>query len=150
VRRTLPMEKKEEYVRADGQALARFLGFVEGRLRVPIPEMWEAAVHAAQGRSQESIVFDIPDKFFKVLPPSEDKWLKRDADNWVVRVDNETVKLPTDDGLGTQGLATVLMDSDRVYVALFITCPGPPSRLWALDRRTNKTIWSSKTLGNGR
>lgn len=57
--RTVPEAKK--FVAPDANAIARFLGLVEGRVRFPILEAWEAALKSAKADNHRDLLcFPLP------------------------------------------------------------------------------------------
>jgi hypothetical protein len=137
VRRTVPGQKSGARIRPDTHAVTRFLGFVEGRIKVVIPELWEEVVKSDS----------IPEKLLKGSLPEVSK-LKLDGDDWIVKTDNGTIKLPAENGSARADAAAVQSDGEIAYVAVYGPFPVP-YRLLAVNRRTGKVIWSTKVWGVG-
>ncbi len=144
VRRTMPEAKQEEVVSPDGHAISRFLGLVEGRVQIPIPEVWEATVKSAKAYSRRPIGFSYP----KLLKRPTTEHLKRDGDQWIVKTGSQSIRVPVEDRLGPVDNAAVQFAGEMAYVALY-GWPPIPYRLLAIDRGNGKVIWSSKVWGAG-
>jgi hypothetical protein len=146
VRRTFPDADPHEIVVPGRQALSRFLGVLEARMRVPIPEAWEATFKSARAYHHEVPWFVYPekpaDRFRGLVKP------KREGDQWVVTLGRVTVRVPAEDGREFVEHATVLVDGTTVYVALY-GWPPTPSRLLAVDQGSGKTLWSTKVWAAG-
>ena len=85
----------------DSAVLARFLGFVEGRLRCAIPEYWAASVGSAKYSDSRDIWFAIGEPVSsavaairkikgRVVP-------RREGDHWIVQEGGLSLTLPADD-----------------------------------------------------
>jgi len=145
VRRTMSTANPAARAAAYSDAVSRFLGFVEGRIQVPIPELWREWIKKDGRFSQEQekkVFAGIPDE---VMKP------KREADRWVVKVHGETIKLLKEekpDGRALVGYAAVQLEGEKGYAAVY-TLASYPYNLWALDRKTSKVIWSSEVWATG-
>jgi hypothetical protein len=62
VRRTMPEAERGDVVVPDSPAVSRFLGLVEGRLRVPIPKTWAETLQSSAGHGQKSTSFEVFDR----------------------------------------------------------------------------------------
>ena len=146
VRMTMPAAKGAELVRADSQAVARFLGVVEGRTQVPLPEIWEQMIRPVTGYSQQHMAF-LLDK--ELIEKSSERFKpKRDGDRWIVKRNEEEFRVPIEPQLGPQDHATVAVDDGRAYLCLY-GWPPSPFRLLAVDRQSKKTIWTTEVWAAG-
>ncbi len=145
VRRTMPKAKQQDLVSPDVAALARFLGLVEGRIRTPIPEAWEAAVKSTKGSSRMATWFSYPELIEGALKKNRPR---RDAHEWIVEKDRMSIRVPVEDGLGPVDNVAAHLDTEAVYIALY-GWPPVPYRLLAVDRASKKVIWSSKVWAAG-
>ncbi len=146
VSRTLPKAEQDEAVSPDAQAISRFLGLLEGRVRCPIPKAWEASVKSAKGRSQGRISFTRPERQERLLTGRRP--LERVGQLWAVKMDGQLIKLPAADGLGIVDCASVELAAEKAFVALY-GWPPTPYRLFAVDRESGKVLWSSKAWAAG-
>lgn len=145
VRRTFPQAKQQNAVNVNGRAISRFLGLIEGRLRVIIPESWEASAMSATGYGQNTIGFTLSEPMWEIL--KKQKPLRSD-DHWILEKDGQTIKLPAEDGHGLIRNFSLLIDGETTYVALY-GWPATPYSLFAIERGSNKILWSSKAWATG-
>ena len=61
VRRCIPKETRGRSMSVDPRFLFRFLGFVEGRLQISIPQWWEKGVLRSQAHSRARVSFTAAD-----------------------------------------------------------------------------------------
>jgi hypothetical protein len=148
VRRTMPESRHEDVVSPDLLAISRFLGLIEGRIQVPIPTSWEESLKSARGYDQRSVGFPPPNAA-DTDPRVSKMWLpSRDGHHWVVKRENESVRISAEDGLGSVHHAAVARTRDRTFVALYGADAGP-YRLLAIDEGTTKVLWSSNVWADG-
>jgi hypothetical protein len=140
----MPTEQQDDHVKPDGLAVARFLGFVEGRLRTPIPEAWEEAVKSVHGYSRSAVSFYVPND------KTSSRGLKpeREGDDWIIEIESRRIQLPRDDQLRPVVDAAVTVVDDIGYVALYCSFPVP-YRVFAIDLANKQGKWSSKVWGTG-
>jgi hypothetical protein len=122
VRRTVREAEQQEPVNPDGQAISRFLGLVEGRLQIPLPQAWEASVRSAMAYGRRAIWFSWPElaeRSFALHTPV------REGDRWMVVQSGRPIKLAVEDRDGPVGEAAVLSAGGTVYVALYGSRPAP-------------------------
>ncbi len=145
VRRTMPETEQEDAVTPDLLAISRFLGLIEGRLQVPLPKTWEETVKSAVGRGQKTIWF--PRWDLVLVERRFTPWsFTRDGDHWLVKNENQLIKLPAEDAMVSN--VTVECAGESAYVALYGS--QSPYRLFAIDQRKGKIAWSSKVWGTAR
>jgi hypothetical protein len=143
VRRTMPEVDKQRFVAADGFAISRFLGLVEGRTHVPIPKTWEETVKSARGPCQTHIGFEYPKAFRKEIESAV--WeATREGPNWLVKKGDQLIKVPAADG-GMFSDATVELSHQRTYVTIYVS--KSQCELYALDPASGKVEWTSKVWG---
>jgi hypothetical protein len=144
--RTLPVEEQDKLVIPDARMISRFLGLLEGRIQVHIPEGWEAAVKSAKAYGQRSVTFSVPRH--EDQPSPGHGFLRRAGDRWIVKKESQLIKLPADDGAGPVDYASVEFADSRAYTALYGWMPIP-YLLSATDRGSGEIIWSSRVWANG-
>jgi hypothetical protein len=145
VRRTMPEAEQRDVISPDRVALSRFLGLVEGRIQVPIPDAWEATVTSTKGYGKAAIWFprlELVDKQLVTRRPL------RDGERWMVKMENLSLKLAAEDGLGPVDNFATVRDGEIVYVALYGSRPTP-FRLFAVNRDNARPIWSTKVWAAG-
>ena len=144
VRRTMPENERQGVVVPDPLAVARFLGLVEGRIRIPIPNVWEEAVKSAKGRGQRDIRFDR--QYVRDKTSSSGRWLvERKGGDQLVTRGSELIKVPARDPELVME-AAVLLDGDTAIVALY-SPSSRPFRLVSIDRKGKKLNWTSEVWG---
>lgn len=133
----------------DAAALNRFVGFVEGRLRVPLPREWTEGVLSAWVTSQKMICFQSIEEKFDV--ETEAGWRVSGVDEandfedqLRITVGGHDLTVPaslrSDSFFSWQRFASVAHDSRRCYVAHF--GPGPFSyTLYCLDLESGDRKW---------
>lgn len=134
----------------DKAALARFLGFLEGRTRRPIPPIWRKAVESATPYGG-FFGFPAPNATGKPsdpLGPASSAALKREGDRWVVSGEGLTVSLPSKDPPTPNEKATMIADRETAYAVVYTNTPGP-YKVFAVERRTGRVAWSSRLLMPG-
>jgi hypothetical protein len=143
----MPEAEQHEVISPDGQAISRFLGLVEGRIQVPIPKAWEATVKSAKGYGQRAIWFSYPKR---VERSSIEDWsLGRDGDQWIVKKDGQSIRVPVEVRLAPVEKAAVHLAAETAYVALYHSWPPTPYRLLAVHPGNGKVIWSAKVWAAG-
>ena len=160
VRRTLPQAKIPRGTPADPLALARFAGFVQGRVQVPVPESWDATLCTAQSNGPGLDWFTVGEKwrYRRTRNASGDSApahleiervdgsLRVVSGKTVVRIGSEMVERADQNG---QSAVNVLMTDDRCYVVLH-GGDCSPYQIACLDRESSKVIWLSTVRATGR
>lgn len=152
VRRTIPKGDELADVKPERTALSRFLGLVEGRLHMPLPPGWEAALQATSSNGRENIWFGDPDEVgAKVVVHGDATENDRHADfrqeghQCRVTVGDKTWLLPSEDLVESM---FVELAGATAFVALY--CWPPASyTLYAIDRESGKVLWRSKVWAQG-
>jgi hypothetical protein len=121
VRRTVPEADQQALINPDSGTLSRFLGLVEGRLQVPIPEKWEATIRSAKGNSRRNIWFSY------LGQPG------REGDLGIVGRDNQ---------------AAVCLAMERAYIAIY-QWPPIPYKVLSIDLSTRRILWVSEVWAAG-
>jgi hypothetical protein len=144
----MPETEQVDVVTPDLLAISRFLGLIEGRIRVPIPKTWEETVRSVQGHGQRNIWFPPRPDLVLVARRSEQWLVERDGAHWLVKKGSQLIKFPAEDGLGPVSYATAECAGEWAYVAMYDT----PSayRLFAIDQGNAKVMWSSKVWGTSK
>lgn len=128
--------------------LARFLGVVEGRLRCTIPKAWAASVGSAKYTTQRIIWFPTNENYYPmkgmVLGLIGGRLIPhRVGDRWIVKAGGEPSALAADHLMGRFDFATVKVQGDMAYVALYTNSPNPYT-LCAVKRSSGTVIWSTE------
>lgn len=152
VRRTIPEGDELADVKPERTALSRFLGLVEGRLHMPLPPIWEAALQSTSSNGRANIWFGDPDEIgAKVVVHGDATENDRRADfrcedhQCRVTVGDKTWLLPSEDLVETM---FVELSRTTAFVALY--CWPPASyTLYAIDRESGKAFWTSKVWAHG-
>jgi hypothetical protein len=144
VRQTMPETKQEATATPDPLGIARFLGLIEGRLRVPVPKAWEEVLKSARGQDRNSIYF--PPCDLELTERRSRKWmLEREGANWLVKQDKQVIKLPAEAKLGPISQVTVECVGNTTYAALYGS--SFKYRLFAIDQSNGRIMWSSFVWG---
>jgi hypothetical protein len=146
VSRTLPASRQEEPLAPDDQAISRFLGLLEGRIQIPVPAAWEAAVKSVKAHRQGEVRFSRVKEAGQPFP--DGAFLRRAGERWIVKKDGHLIKLPANDGLGPVDFAAVEIAPERAYTALF-GWPPVPYELSATDRGSGEIVWSTRVWATG-
>ena len=131
------------------RSVQRFLGFVEGRLRIALPRFWEAAIRDVMAYDRFEISFsDIPLKPDHTIPlvaiersnmsqrPEEKKIeLKLPGESLIV-ASQSFHKAATEFGI----TLSAFLARKRCYVAIYHCLPGRYS-MWCIDRKTGEVLW---------
>jgi hypothetical protein len=143
--RTLPTEEQDEPVVPDEQVVARFLGLLEGRIRILIPKEWETAVKSVKARGGRKVAFSVPEHREQPMPGHG--FLRGAGNKWYVKTVGQLIKLPADAALYADH-AVVDLSAERAYTALYTRFPYP-YKLYATDRGTGEIIWSTLVWADG-
>ena len=146
VRRTMPEAMPNHDVSPDGEAIARFLGLIEGRLQVAVPDAWEATVKSAKSHDCKNTWFSCPKKLKQLT--GADGRIRRVDDEWLLDRDGLSIRIPAGCDIRENSNIAVQIDGDNLYLALY-DCPPTPYRLVAIDRASNKINWSSEVWAAG-
>jgi hypothetical protein len=162
IRRAIPeKEGKESKREVDGRLLQRFLGFLEGRLRVNLPKQWERSVGAARAFHRDNIVFDV-DRKRRMIRGTHGFYLDRQNKLNVRRnsaelvVDRVSIGIPMDAYKRLTAMKpthrcsqlSVLVSGDRCFIANYANT-GTPFFLLCLNRTSNEVEWQSEAKGSG-
>jgi len=152
VYRALPKEEREpETDRAAPNpfAMSRFLGLIEGRLGVNIPESWEAAFASVNISEQIYVSFPENDtegadgegaiqKASVVLEQSKGHLIvKQGAEIWLLPSEDQWVEN-----------ASVALTDEHAYLAAYSQFPVH-YRLYKLDRQTGNILWVARVWADG-
>jgi hypothetical protein len=142
---------REDSTKLDRQvAIARFLGFVEGRLGISLPVWWEEAIHKAGNEGKGHIGPGLPKNPYHHV--ASGRWefdmpngqsISRTDDSTTISFCDETMSIPkalVDEVIG--GRMSVLIEKDRCFVASHNTL-GYSYPLTCLDRKTGKLLWKA-------
>ncbi len=153
---TVPIERGTEQYQPDAKALAWFLGFVEGRIRVAPPEWWRKAIRDAHAYDRDNI---------ELLGRLESNpYHRRDALSFPVNADVENLGDAIVYSVGVEKLAIpeeLLLRADggelfgavsgsftdkHLFVAVHHDVPHAHD-VACLERATGKVVWRSKACG---
>ena len=142
-----------ESARPGNAALNRFLGLVEGRVGVPIPDFWEAGVlstvhqRAERAEWDDYVYFPTPQRLENGAherPSDAGDWsLRRADDRWLVTQGGVKWSLPAHDGRGPVDHVRVHLRGGNAYVALYAWPPGG-HMVHSVDRSSGRVVWSSE------
>lgn len=153
VRRTLPEEKQAKALPPDKNELYRFLGLVEGRTQIPLPERWASIVLSAGSYGRGNIWFPRPKGLFEpggYAPDTgeERPALQKEGDQWKVTLDGKMWSAPKGVDYERDTLV-VASASETLFLASYNYWPANPFAVYALDRQTGKTLWWSNVWAEG-
>ena len=96
--RTMPKDSKSRVREKRSRVeVSRFLGLVEGRTRVPIPNSSEVNVKSTTGYSQTHIRFEYPRAFHKEIESAV--WdAAQEGPIWTVKKGNQLIQFPAANG----------------------------------------------------
>lgn len=148
--RSIPYTERQEVLRPAGEAVSRFLGLVEGRLQVAIPNVWEEAVKSARENDQGDYSFRGMPRESKARQGAGEVAvsLRREGDRWIVATGTKTLQFPARPTMGRVTDAMVKVNGETAYVALY-GWPPRPYRLYAVEHSTGKIVWSSEVWAEG-
>lgn len=154
---TVPEDDQSDQIRPDEVAIHRFLGLVEGRVRVPIPPIWVAGVtsvifnRAERPDWDDYLSFPTPKRLdeasYKPRADVGDASFRRANDRWLVTQGSEEWSLPAYDGVGPVDYVRVHLCGGDAYVALY-AWPPDGHMVHAIDRNSGEVMWSSKVWGS--
>jgi hypothetical protein len=158
VRRTISEEKQPIAVKPDADALHRFVGFLEGRLNVPLPNWWEQKLLNAHAYEREHTYFPLLDErpYHRtesgLSALSHIKIAKIDKD-LVASEGNRSFRIPsllveTSQRKGPVDAVGVLIDEERCYVALH-SARCSPFKVSSVDRSVDRVVWSVEVWAAG-
>jgi hypothetical protein len=147
IRRTMPEAKLPRVLHPDmpgagtvsEEKVARFLGLIEGRLRVAPPREWEAALKSARWYGRNAYFFSSSDE-----RDVRSGWqVRRDGEHWVLRQDGDSIRVSAKNTKGVLNAAVVEFDKNTEFVALYHSAPVG-YMLFALERGSGTEIWHSE------
>lgn len=132
--------------------MQRFLGFVEGRLQVAIPQVWEESV--ANASQSEGGWFYFPIVKTKIYARTSAgfrihgaKNAEKEGDRLIVSWEGESVSLPfkliENEDTGGYDVISCALSSDKAFIAFHRDWPGP-MRVICVDRKTSGVAWSAE------
>jgi hypothetical protein len=134
-------------------AVARFLGFIEGRLRLSLPDWWEEAVEAAFLGGCGRVVPGVPKPWPYHVVPFRD-WtigmplgqsIQENDKAVVLKSGDETAAVSAvfvKEHFGKPECLSILIDKDRSFVA-YHNDFGYSFSLLCLDRKSGNLIWKA-------
>jgi hypothetical protein len=151
VLRTMPEKEQKQSAAPDPPAISRFLGLVEGRLRVSIPKSWGDALHSAGGYSQKHISFNVLDPAF-AEHRAGDWLLRQDGADWLLERGWQSIKLRAELEIDLLMVTcgTVERAGERAYVAVYSSLPESKYSVFAINQRTGHIRWSAEAWGSSR
>lgn len=150
--------KNGQELRIDPLVLYRFVGFVEGRLGITLPDWWEQGLLTAGVSRQGMFSFGKPNEpvYHKTgldfLSPHDTRVEKVNSDIFL-RTPQGSLSLPQSLLAETKGLhmpsISGLIYRDRWYVAMHpYGCF--PFFLYCIERRSGKTLWKQRVWVGGK
>ena len=147
---TNPNVRSGGNARLEKIAVIRFLGLIEGRLRVSIPSRWERIVLMAGRQAPGLVSFDVrptpPTAVESTEARSATTTLHRNNGQWVAQQDGKSWSIPAEDGLGPVDSAAIVIDGNMAYIALY-SWPPFPYKIYALEG--DRVLWSSRVFAAG-
>lgn len=158
VRRTVKEGKLSAPIAPDTSELHRFLGFVEGRLAVPIPERWERSLLSAMAHKRDNVYFHVLENSpyrrteARLSAPKSVSVRKNDG-GFLLDVDEQSLRIPADivknaSRKGPIDAVNTIVDGDRCYVALHSDF-GLPYQVHCFEIATAKLLWSTEVWAAG-
>jgi len=144
-------------VSPDRSAMSRFLGLLEGRIGVAIPQFWGRNFQCASGKGRNMGFANYEDEDQErsedpgAAPAGADSLFivpERKGDHLVLKQGSEALLLPAEDG-GWMDRASVGLTSNMAYVALYHAGSACSYNLYALNRHSGKVVWSASVWGDG-
>jgi hypothetical protein len=145
----------------DNDALARFLGVVEGRLKVTIPTWWEQVFGAMALNNRAIPYFPFMSPERQAVERVEPTYRRtaghllisigmrleheRELDEWaIISDDGDRLVIPREwqEQLGRGDAVTVLFHDERCYLSMHVS--RDPYTLLSIDRRTGATLWVAR------
>lgn len=158
VRRTVKEGKLSSPVSPDASELHRFVGFVEGRLAVPIPERWEHSLLSAMAHERDNIFFNVfgnsPYRRTEAeLSAPKSVSVRKNDGGFLLDVDEQSLRIPADvvksaSRKGPIDAINAIVDGDRCYVALH-SDSGSPYDVRCFEIATAKLLWSTEVWAAG-
>jgi hypothetical protein len=150
-----PVMEGRRGVQPDGIALARFLGFVEGRLKVTLPKEWEDAVMTAEchrNRSDYWIFlhegvgpYHLPEGGIRtarnITLSRTDGALVASSGNDAFRFDSALFKRE-----GKTFSLNVLFDDERCYAVIHQDFIFRPYQIFCMHRPSGRLLWTADAL----
>ena len=151
-----PKRAQRRGMRLDRGELHRFLGFVEGRTRVAVPEWWKNVVLRARAFNRDSFHFPAEQHlryekttFGPYAPPGTA--IEEHGQNVVLRAGGESFTIPAavlDQNPGCSVDFSALVTAERWYLALHGS-NGGEFPLFCIDRESGKVLWKASVWANG-
>lgn len=156
VRRTIPLGRQSRAVKPDISSLQYFIGFVEGTLKLTLPEWWKIRLLNTQAYKREHIWFvpigESPYYFSQLkLWTPRNTTLRKVGNDIVAVVGNRSCKIDAyyiKEAGGFSDALNVLIGTKRCYVALHSNyCSS--FTIFCLDRKSNQILWSAEVWAAG-
>ncbi len=147
VRRTVPQTLQKDVVALDSLAVSRFLGLVEGRLKVPVPKAWAEVLGSGKGHARSRIWFSAPLDLVGTQQVSGGWLIKRDGAGWLLTRGARFLRLPAEFGMDPDSHPAVELSRERAYAAVYSSLPESSYKLFAIDQVTGKVVWSAEVWG---
>lgn len=143
VLRATPTSDRKPGEQLSRVATSRFLGLLEGRLRITIPETCEEAIQTAEWRSDDVISFKHltpPVTTTQASDTSETAQVRTIGKRWLVDYGEKRYSVPADSRLQLGLNATVAIDGETAYVAVY---DWPPDAYTIHAFEHSRIVWSS-------
>jgi hypothetical protein len=158
VRLTVPVEEPKHAVRPGARQLQRFLGVVEGRLKITLPSWWEAVVRDCQANHRSNIYFEERKEFVwdninvGLRAPAGTSLVKSD-DKVVIKVGNQSCSVPFRiiDASRKRGhnCISALITDDKCFLETHYLCCAQ-YKVLCLDRKDGTLVWEAPVWSNPR
>jgi hypothetical protein len=139
-------------------AFAKFVGFVDGRLPVDIPEWWEINVATSMITDDHGVAYHRHDPYpwidikARILLPKGVS-IKAVDDGTEIGIGNTRVVLPAkvlEQARVSLGMVSPVVDGDSVFVVAGTSGPSDAPILCRIERNTNKILWVRELWTGGR
>ncbi|MEX0712378.1 MAG: hypothetical protein WD278_08505 [Pirellulales bacterium] len=150
VRLTIPRLPARDRIRLDTQ---RFLGYVEGRLGVPVPEIWGNVVAGAEAGNRSGARFRQPDDlryddtgYGRATPGIS---VTRRGNSLFLKSGEVSVPLPIEVRARLPSDMSVHLNEEEGYVAVPYSMVAAPFPLFRIDPQSGKVLWRAELWGCG-
>ncbi|MEX0712665.1 MAG: hypothetical protein WD278_09965 [Pirellulales bacterium] len=126
---------------------ARFLGYVEGRLGVPVPEIWGNVVAGARAQDRGLAKFKRPDTGYGRAAPGIS--VTRRGNSLFLQSGDVLVPLPLDVRKQLPNDMSVQLGQQEGYVAVSDSMLASSFPLFRIDPQSGEILWKTEVWGSG-
>jgi hypothetical protein len=152
-------QNTQEAAKNTDKALQRLVGFLEGRLRAPLPNWWENGLRHVETSEEGNVYPGVAEALFNYhktdagfrAPPNT--LIANGKEGLVLRIGSQSFSIPrklvdSQKELGKGESISACVDDDNWYLTFHSSVPTSHN-LFCIEKKSGKILWNSPVEGRG-